>query len=119
MGRRATGYVVESLDGTVSIPLPTLTECKDIPNDRDEVPTPSAARHHDHLKSIAHLTQELDSNAQILMLLGRDIVRVHKVRKQISGPHNAPYAQKLVKSNARVAHGSDAPPASSLLHTEA
>ncbi|XP_041427087.1 uncharacterized protein LOC121396314 [Xenopus laevis] len=29
------------------------------------------------------------------MLLGRDIIRVHKVRQQINGPHNAPYAHRL------------------------
>ncbi|XP_072554180.1 uncharacterized protein [Paramormyrops kingsleyae] len=29
------------------------------------------------------------------MLLGRDVVRVHKVHKQISGPHDEPFAQKL------------------------
>ena len=28
-------------------------------------------------------------------MLGRDIVRVHKVRQQVSGPHNAPFAQRL------------------------
>ncbi|XP_057705305.1 uncharacterized protein LOC130923571 [Corythoichthys intestinalis] len=95
MGRRATGYVVEALDGSVHIPLPSLIECPDIPNDRDEIPTPDAARHHGHLKSVAHLIPDLDSHAQILMLLGRDVVRAHKVRKQISGPHNAPYVQKL------------------------
>ncbi|XP_023812156.1 uncharacterized protein LOC111947642 [Oryzias latipes] len=95
MGRRATGYVVAAVDGSVHIPLPTLIECKNIPNDRDEIPTPSAAMHHNHLKSVAHLIPELDVNAPILMLLGRDAIRVHKVCKQISGPNNAPYAQKL------------------------
>ncbi|XP_017275504.2 uncharacterized protein LOC108249317 [Kryptolebias marmoratus] len=95
MGRRAIGYVVAALDGSVHIPLPSLIECKNIPNDRDEIPTPSAAMHHSHLKSVANLIPELDSNAPILMLLGRDVIRVHKVRKQISGPNNAPYAQKL------------------------
>ena len=95
MGRRATGYVVETLEGTVHIPLPSLIECNDIPDNREEIPTPSAALHHPHLKNISHLIPELDPNAQILMLLGRDIIRVHKVHKQISGPNNAPYAQKL------------------------
>ena len=52
MGRRATGYVVESLDGTVHIPLPSLIECNDSPTNREEIPTPSAALHHPHLKSI-------------------------------------------------------------------
>lgn len=95
MGRRATGYVVESLDGTVHIPLLSLIECNDIPNNREEIPTPSAAQHHPYLKTVTHLVPELDPNAHILMLLGRDITTVHKVHKQISGPHDAPYAQKL------------------------
>ncbi len=30
-----------------------------------------------------------------MILLGRDIIRVHKVRSQVNGPHDAPYAQKL------------------------
>lgn len=36
-----------------------------------------------------------DPGAAILLLLGRDILRVHKVREQYNGPHNAPYAQHL------------------------
>lgn len=31
----------------------------------------------------------------ILLLLGRDIIRAHKVRSQVNGPHDAPYAQCL------------------------
>ncbi|XP_076862530.1 uncharacterized protein LOC143514793 [Brachyhypopomus gauderio] len=94
-GRRATGYEVESLDGTVRLSLPSLIECNDIPNNRDEIPTPDVALHHPHLKSLAHLIPEVDPNAPIMLLLGRDILRVHKVRKQVNGTHNAPYAQKL------------------------
>lgn len=30
-----------------------------------------------------------------MLLLGRDIISVHKVRKQVNGPRDAPYAQKL------------------------
>lgn len=94
-GRRASGYEVESLDGTARIPLPSLTECNEIPNNRDEIPTPDVALHHAHLKSLAHLIPDLDPNAQIMLLLGRDVIRVHKVRKQVNGSHNQPYAQKL------------------------
>lgn len=46
-----------------------------------------------NLKHIAHLIPELNPNAQILQLLSRDILQVHKVRDQC--PHNASYAQKL------------------------
>ncbi|XP_034385776.1 uncharacterized protein LOC117729138 isoform X1 [Cyclopterus lumpus] len=94
-GRRACGYIVESLDRTVSIPLPSLIECDDIPNNRSEIPTLNAAFHHAHLKSVAHLIPDIDPQAPIMLLLGRDIIRVHKVRKQVNGPHNLPYAQKL------------------------
>ncbi|KAM4045123.1 uncharacterized protein ACNLHF_008939 [Anomaloglossus baeobatrachus] len=94
-GRRATGYQIESLDGKTSLPLPTLIECNAIPNNREEIPTPEAALHHPHLRNIAHLIPALNSQAKLVLLLGRDIIRVHKVRKQINGPHNSPYAQKL------------------------
>ncbi|XP_071986245.1 uncharacterized protein [Engystomops pustulosus] len=94
-GRRATGYQIESIDGQTSLPLPTLIECNSIPNSREEIPTPEAALQHAHLRSIAHLIPTLDPQAKLVLLLGRDIIRVHKVRKQINGPHNSPYAQKL------------------------
>ena len=42
-GRRASGYEVESLDGTVRVPLLSLIECNDIPNTREEIPTPEVA----------------------------------------------------------------------------
>ncbi|KAI3358292.1 hypothetical protein L3Q82_014670, partial [Scortum barcoo] len=94
-GRRATGFVAESLDGKTSVMLPTLIECNHMPDDRTEIPTPEVAQHHSHLKSIAHMIPRLDPEAQILILLGRDVLQVHKVREQRNGPHSAPYAQHL------------------------
>ena len=79
-GRRATGFIVESADGWMSLPLPMLTECNMIPNNRSEIPTPAAAQSHSHLKIIADKIPPLDPNAKILLLLGRDILRVHKVQ---------------------------------------
>lgn len=49
-GRRASGYVVEALDGNVSLDLPGLIECDKIPNARDEIPTPEDALHHPRLQ---------------------------------------------------------------------
>lgn len=86
---RAYGYNIVSVDGKVSIPLPMLVECNDVPNNRD-VPL-----HQRHLMSIGDKIHPVDPNTEILLLLGRDILRVHKVRRQLNGPHNAPYAQKL------------------------
>ncbi|KAK0144244.1 hypothetical protein N1851_017386 [Merluccius polli] len=93
--RRANGFVIEGIDGKVSMPLPTLTECNQIPDNRKEIPTPEAAAHHPHLNSVASLITPLDPSAEILLLLGRDIIRAHKVRSQVNGPHDAPYAQCL------------------------
>lgn len=94
-GRRAYGFQVSSLDGHVTLPLPSLIECNNIPDDRSEIPTPQAALHHSHLRHIAGEIPELDCDAPIMMLLGRDMIRIHKVRRQINGPHDAPYAQRL------------------------
>ncbi|MEE6525740.1 hypothetical protein FKM82_025948 [Ascaphus truei] len=44
---------------------------------------------------IANHIRPIEQGAKLLLLLGRDIMRVHKVRKQHNGPHNAPYAQRL------------------------
>ncbi|XP_077119086.1 uncharacterized protein LOC143775127 [Ranitomeya variabilis] len=94
-GRRATGFKVESIDGQTCLSLPSILECNQIPDNRSEIPTPEVAAHHTHLRCIAHLIPELDQGAPIVLLLGRDILRVHKARGQINGPQNAPYAQRL------------------------
>ncbi|XP_030582792.1 uncharacterized protein LOC115778696 [Archocentrus centrarchus] len=94
-GRRAMGFIIEALHGGVPLALPTLVECNLIPNNREEIPTPEAATHYPHLRPIAGKIPPLDPVAEILLLLGRDIIRVHKVRSHCNGPHNAPYAQRL------------------------
>ncbi|KAK7889072.1 hypothetical protein WMY93_024632 [Mugilogobius chulae] len=55
-----------------------LIECDDLPDNREEIPTPEAALHHPHLKDLAKEIPALDKDAQILLLLGRDILRAHK-----------------------------------------
>lgn len=94
-GRRACGYTAESAGGEMSFPLPVLIKCNAIPNNREEIPTPEAAQHHHHLRSIAAEIPPLDPDADILLLIGWNLLRAHKVRKQLSGRHTDPYAQKL------------------------
>ncbi|XP_028254480.1 uncharacterized protein LOC114430714 [Parambassis ranga] len=77
------------------MPLPTLIECDAIPDDRREIPSPEVALHHPHLQQVANKIPPVDPDAPILLLLGRDILQAHKVREQINGPHNTPYAQRL------------------------
>ncbi|XP_063758693.1 uncharacterized protein LOC134877201 [Eleginops maclovinus] len=94
-GRRATNFVIESMDGKVKLALPPLIECDMVPDDRTEIPSPEDAHYHPHLRSVAGKITPVDHNAPILLLLGRDILSVHKVREQINGPQDAPYAQRL------------------------
>ncbi|XP_040208534.1 uncharacterized protein LOC120940042 [Rana temporaria] len=94
-GRRAHGFIVASEYEDIEFPLPTLIECDQLPNNREEIPTPEAARHHPHLSHIADYIPPLNKDVKILILLGRDVPRVHKIRKLCNGPDDAPQAQKL------------------------
>jgi hypothetical protein len=78
-GRRATGYVVESWDGTSCHTLPTVIECNNIPNDASEIPTPEVAKLHSHLNSIADKIPPFVPDGNILLLIGRDLIDVHHV----------------------------------------
>lgn len=81
IGRRAHNVVVESFDGTQSHMLPILTECSAIPDRRKEIPTPAVARAHPHLQAIAEKIPELDPEAEILLLVGRDAPPLHKIHE--------------------------------------
>ena len=92
-GRQASGFVIEALDGTAKLDLPGLFECDNIPNFREEIPTPEVTRYHPHLSNI--LIPPLDDRAEILLLIGRDLTEVHHVLEQRIGPRNSPYAHRL------------------------
>ena len=95
IGRKAVGFQIEALDGEVCLDLPPLIECNEIMSNRSEIPSAEVALSHAHLRPVAPYIPKLDPEAQILILLGRDLICVHKVRKQINGPHNGPFAQRL------------------------
>ena len=61
---------MESLDQSVRYRLPTLTEYDEIPNNREEIPTPQVAQAHPHLQQIADEIPELDEQAEFLLLIG-------------------------------------------------
>lgn len=94
-GRKAVGFQIQAINGGVCLDLPPLIECNEITSNRSEIPAPEVALSHAHLKNVAPYIPKLDPEAQILILLGGDLIRVHKVRQQINGPHNAPFAQRL------------------------
>lgn len=66
-----------------------------IPDDRREIPSPKVAMQFQHLQKVASKIPPVEDEVPILLLLGRDIIQVHKVRERINGPHSLPYAQRL------------------------
>ena len=94
-GRLARNLVVESLDGVTCHNLPTLIECDDIPNSREEIPTPEVAQHYAHLRDVRTHINPIDDTAKILLLIGRDVPEAHHVIDQRTGPRSTPYAQRL------------------------
>lgn len=94
-GRQGVGYIVQSMDKTCSFELPTILECDEIPNNRDEIPTPQIARQFTHLQDIASCIPRIDNKVQIELLIGRDLLEVHHVMEQKIGKVSLPFAQKL------------------------
>lgn len=93
-GRRATGLPIESLDRSYKVDLPTIIECDQIPNNREEIPTPEIASYHEHLQDIKSKLEPIDTEADILLFIGRDLPDVHHILEQRTGPPHSPYAQK-------------------------
>ena len=94
-GKTAKDFMVESADGSFQLELPSILECNEIPNVRHEIPTPDVTRHHSHLNDLSPFIPSLDTEASILLLIGRDLPEAHHVLDQRVGPIGSPYAQKL------------------------
>lgn len=93
-GRQAYGMKLRSLDTAVTMDLPLLMECDDIPNETSEIPTPEVAKSYPHLLRIASSIHEFDVNSKIQLLIGRDLIEAHHIEEQITGPRGQPFAQR-------------------------
>jgi hypothetical protein len=69
VGRGAHNIEVESLDHSVQLQLPAVTECSHLPDNREEIPTPDVAQNYSHLHDIAQHIPQLDDNARIILLI--------------------------------------------------
>ena len=76
----------------MTLTLPTLIECNEMPNDRSEIATPDVAKNFPHLKGIVDQIPELDEQADIQILIGRDLIEAHQIEEQLIGQ---PTAQRL------------------------
>ncbi|XP_061180594.1 uncharacterized protein LOC133189205 [Saccostrea echinata] len=92
-GRRASDLMIAAVDGSIVMELPTITECNEIPDKRHEIPTPEVVNHHPHLRDLS--LPPLDTDAKILLLIGRDLIQAHHIHDQRVGPKDSPFAQKL------------------------
>jgi hypothetical protein len=70
-------------------------ECDDISNETSEIHTPEVARSYLHLLTIASSIPEFETNAEMQLLIGRDLIEVHHIKEQITGPHGQLFAQKI------------------------
>jgi len=58
--------MVKVLDGKVTIPLPSLIECNNLPDNRAEIPMQNAALHQLHLVKVTeHIIQGRDLNLEV------------------------------------------------------
>lgn len=94
-GRRVSNCNVTSVSGNVCYNLPTIIECADIPSSKHEICTPDNVRKFPHLSDVIDQLPQFDKHAEILLLLGRDVIDVHHVLEQVVGPPGTPFAQRL------------------------
>lgn len=62
--------------------MPPVIECNNMPNDLSEIPTPQIAKCHQHLRHVACHIPELDQSAEISLFVGKDMSKVHHVKRQ-------------------------------------
>lgn len=94
-GRVANDCVVKTIDGKTQLNLPPLLECQNIPEIKEEIPTPEVAAAYSHMKDLVSEIPQIDINIKTLLLIGRDLVEAHHVYDQRIGPRHSPFAQKL------------------------
>lgn len=91
-GRKARGYVIESCDRSRTFKQPDIIKCDEIPQNRDEIPSPEVAASYAHLRKIADNLPTVDEHVSIELLIGRDLLDTHVVLDQRVG---VPLGQKL------------------------
>ena len=91
-GRRAHNFVIEAIYGSYQLNIPTTIECDDIPNNRQEIPTPEVGNAYPHLSEIASELHPFEKDMEILLLIGRDLGEAHHVLEQRIGTQHSPYA---------------------------
>lgn len=69
-GRKARGYVIESCDRSRTFKQPDIIKCDEIPQNRDEIPSPEVAASYAHLRKIADNLPTVDEHVSIELIIG-------------------------------------------------
>jgi hypothetical protein len=94
-GRSATNYVISDILGDVRYRLPTLVESSGMLQEVKEIPTPEVSRNFHHLQEIADKIPDYDPEVPLGLLIGSDLLEEHHIQKQMLGPKDVPFAQKV------------------------
>ena len=85
---------MQSLDCSNTINITLLIDCNEISNNCKEISTPEIANFYPHLSDIAKHIPALNSDAEILLLIDRDVPSAHHVHDQQIDSLNGLFAQK-------------------------
>ena len=95
-GRSTNLLCDNSCDGGFNhAPTCKRMQCKHIPDNYSDIPIPEIVQAYTHLTPIVNQFDPVEPSVPIALLIGRDVLQVHKVREEIEGSANTPYAQRL------------------------
>eukprot|EP00794_Sanderia_malayensis_P003911 gene3911-4452_t len=80
-GRSTESLSVSTCDGWLSIKLPYVRECSNIPDNYSEIPIPEIAKAYSHLSNVVDKVKPIEPGVPIALLIGRDVPQAHKVRE--------------------------------------
>lgn len=94
-GRQSGDLVVEFLTEERSFELLVITECDQISNVKEEIPTPDCCAASSTFKAPVRPFPFADPDYDILLLIVRDKPEAHRVLEQCTRPRGSPFAQRL------------------------
>ena len=101
-GQLVTGLQVQGVLASEVVDIPTAFSCHRITDTRGLVTTPVVARAHAHVAHLADYFPPYDSNAEVLMLIGRNCV---KAMKSVLLSDSSPYLYQTPLGLALVGSG--------------
>ena len=90
------GFMVSDVTSTNTISLPRLFTRKDLPINKDELPTVDRVKHWPHLESIVKEIPDIDTDTPVALLIGVSCPTALRPLEMINEENNGPFAQRTV-----------------------